>query len=159
MLKHNWDAQQDDAKRYEDFGTTATTAANNQTVPYLIVSSKYVKSYAEWVKEVDKAPDVLPKPSSVLRRDGLETPTNGAKGKYLPSFISKAFADEVNKQYDDLQKKQAEDAELAKSGKKAPPPAKGAPPPPPLKVDGLTETEIRNLKTSLDAVLFEVVED
>jgi uncharacterized Zn-binding protein involved in type VI secretion len=151
VLRHSYDGGGDDAKRFLDFGTTATTAANKQQVPYLVVSSKYVKSYAEWVKEVDKSPDKAPKPSSVLRRDGLETPTNGAKGKYLPSIVSKAFADEVNKKYDDLQKNPQPAAPAG-------PPAKGAKAPAP-DPNALTPAQIQNLKTSLDAVLFEVVED
>jgi uncharacterized Zn-binding protein involved in type VI secretion len=146
VIRHSYDHGGADAERYAAFGDTATKASNSSKVPYLIVSSKYVKSYAEWVKEVDKAPDQVPKPSSVLRKDGLETPTNGEKGKYLPSFVSKAFADAVNKAYDDLQKKQAAESKDPKAPK--PPPAKGE----------LSPAAIQNMKTSLDAVLFEVDE-
>ncbi|HEX4403429.1 MAG TPA: PAAR domain-containing protein [Polyangia bacterium] len=90
--------------RYTDFAKTETSAANKAQIPYLVVSTRYVKSYAEWVKEVDKAPDQVPKASSVLRTEGLETPTGGAKGQYLPTTISKAFADEVTKKVAELRK-------------------------------------------------------
>ncbi len=83
------------ATRYKRFMDLYNGAANKQDIPYLVVSSQYVRSYAEWVRYIDQNPGESAKPESVIMKDKLvEAP--GAKGKYLPSFVTAGFAKAVN---------------------------------------------------------------
>jgi len=71
-----------------------TAAANKQRIPYLVVSSEYVRSYGEWVKEVDKTPGQTPAPKTVIMADQLRSP-QGVTGRYLPSIMTTEFANAV----------------------------------------------------------------
>jgi hypothetical protein len=80
--------------RYGHFRDLYLAAANKQTIPYLVVSSEYIRLYAEWVQLIDKTPDEATKNESVIMKDKLrEVP--GATGRYLPSFMQTAFAKAV----------------------------------------------------------------
>ena len=89
VLKHKIDSD-----RYIHFKDTFNAAPNSQQIPYIVVSSQYVRSYGEWVKEVDRTPGTCPAPSTVIMKDNLVSPT-GVTGKYLPSIMTKEFADAV----------------------------------------------------------------
>ncbi|HVY46643.1 MAG TPA: CHAP domain-containing protein [Minicystis sp.] len=82
------------AERYRRFLHLYREAKNKKRIPYLIVSSRYVKSYAEWVSWLDANPGTKPTPRSILRAAGLEAP-HGVAHRYVPSFLSKAYADRV----------------------------------------------------------------
>ena len=82
------------AERYRRFMRIYVTAANKTRIPYLIVSSRYVKTYEEWVKWVHAHPDETPGARSVLLESGLRSPHGHAR-HYLPSFLHKAYADRV----------------------------------------------------------------
>jgi hypothetical protein len=80
--------------RYGHFRDLYLAASNKQKIPYLVVSSQYIRSYAEWVRLLDQHPDQATKNESVILKDKLrEVP--GAKGRYLPSFMQTAFAKAV----------------------------------------------------------------
>lgn len=89
ILKHAYGSD-----RYNHFKNTFNAAPNKQEIPYLVVSSQYVRSYGEWVKEVDKTPGACPGPGTTIMRDKLVSPT-GITGRYLPSIMTKEFADAV----------------------------------------------------------------
>ena len=89
VLKHKLSSD-----RYIHFKKTFNAAPNKQKIPYLVVSSEYVRSYGEWVKEVDKAPLQTPEPKTVIMKDQLRSPT-GVEGRYLPSIMSTEFANAV----------------------------------------------------------------
>lgn len=80
--------------RYQHFRSTFNAAPNKQEIPYIVVSSDYVRSYGEWVKEVDKNPGTVPGPKTVILEDQLRSP-NGKPGKYLPSIFTTEFANAV----------------------------------------------------------------
>ena len=82
------------ATRYERFKSLYDHAKNKAAIPYLVVSSRYVETYAEWVSWLGANPTAKPSPHSVIRRSGLVSP-EGHPGRYLPSFIGKAYADKV----------------------------------------------------------------
>jgi hypothetical protein len=83
------------AKRYARFRQLFTGAANKANIPYLVVSSQYVRSYAEWAKLLTDQPGEAGKNESVILKDKLrEAP--GLSGRYLPSFVQTAFAKAVN---------------------------------------------------------------
>jgi uncharacterized Zn-binding protein involved in type VI secretion len=82
------------ATRYRRFMDLYNQAKNKKAIPYLIVSSRYVETYADWVTWLADHPTEKPGPSSVILRSGLVAP-DGHPGHYLPSFISKAYADSV----------------------------------------------------------------
>ena len=79
--------------RYGDFVavTISPAPANATKIPYLIVSNKYVLSYGEWIAKVQAHPEEKAKPSSVLRKEGLESP-RGMDGQYVPSIMTVGFA-------------------------------------------------------------------
>jgi len=83
------------ATRYKRFMELYNGAANKQKIPYLVVSSQYVRSYAEWVRYLDQNPGESAKPESVIMKDKLVA-APGAAGKYLPSFVTTGFAKAVN---------------------------------------------------------------
>jgi uncharacterized Zn-binding protein involved in type VI secretion len=89
--KHGKYVVDKDAKRYAHFMHTFNDVKNKDKIPYLVVSSQYVKSYAEWVKWVDAHPG-KPTASSVLRTGGLRSPKDHTK-YFLPSFLSKSYVD------------------------------------------------------------------
>jgi uncharacterized Zn-binding protein involved in type VI secretion len=77
--------------RYARFVELINAAANKKQIPYLVVSSQYLRSYAEWALRIDKQPDEATKNESVILKDKLRTPP-GMTGRYLPSFMQTAFA-------------------------------------------------------------------
>jgi uncharacterized Zn-binding protein involved in type VI secretion len=83
------------AVRYKRFMELYRGAANKNKIPYLVVSSEYIRGYAEWARLVGEKPDEGSKPASVIMKDKLRSAT-GMEGRYLPSFIKTSFANEVN---------------------------------------------------------------
>lgn len=82
------------ATRYAHFRSLYLAASNKKQIPYLVVSSQYIRSYAEWVKLIDQTPDEATKNESVIMKDKLrEVP--GQSGRYCPSFMETAFAKAV----------------------------------------------------------------
>jgi uncharacterized Zn-binding protein involved in type VI secretion len=81
------------ATRYKRFMELFNGAANKKNIPYLVVSSKYVKLYPDWVRARDAAPGEPATPKTVIWKDRLEHP-EGMTG-LVPSFMTKAFADAV----------------------------------------------------------------
>ena len=82
------------ATRYKRFMELYRGAANKKQIPYLVVSSQYVRSYAEWVRLLDQQPGEATHASSVILKDKLrEAP--GTPGRYLPSFVTSEFAKDV----------------------------------------------------------------
>jgi hypothetical protein len=77
--------------RYTHFKNTYNAAPNKQRIPYLVVSSDYVRSYGEWVREVDRTPGETPEPRTVIIANELRSPA-GVTGRYLPSIFSTEFA-------------------------------------------------------------------
>jgi hypothetical protein len=82
-----------DTARYVHFMKTFNDAPNSKTIPYLVVSSQYVRLYDDWVKQVDGSSDT-PGPETVIMRDQLRSP-KGMAGKYLPSIMTTEFANAV----------------------------------------------------------------
>jgi uncharacterized Zn-binding protein involved in type VI secretion len=83
------------ATRYKRFMELYRGASNKKNIPYLVVSSEYVRSYAEWVRLVDQTPGEGAKPESVIMKDKLVA-APGAAGQYLPSFVTAKFASAVD---------------------------------------------------------------
>ena len=83
------------AVRYKRFMDLYKGAANKKKIPYLIVSSEYIRGYAEWARLVGEKPAEGSKPESVIMKDKLRA-APGMEGRYLPSFIKTSFASEVN---------------------------------------------------------------
>jgi hypothetical protein len=79
------------ATRYKRFLELINGAANKKAIPYLVVSSQYVRSYAEWVRLLDQQPDEATKNESVILKDKLRADPGDA-GRYLPSFVTTEFA-------------------------------------------------------------------
>ena len=94
------------ATRYRRFLGLFNHATNKKEIPYLIVSSRYVESYAEWVTALAATPAEKPTPASVILASGLVAP-DGHAGHYLPSFLSKAYADAVLKRASEMHDKKA----------------------------------------------------
>ncbi|APR80420.1 Methyl-accepting chemotaxis protein [Minicystis rosea] len=96
FVKNKAGANVEDSKatRYKRFMTLYRGAANKKKIPYLVVSSKYVRSYAEWARYVGEHPDEASKPASVILKDQLVA-APGAPGRYLPSFVTEKFAKDV----------------------------------------------------------------
>jgi uncharacterized Zn-binding protein involved in type VI secretion len=92
--KHGKQVPDPAATRYRRFMQLYNEAKNKGEIPYLVVSSSYVETYADWVTALAQSPGATPKPGSVLLESGLVAPA-GHPGHYLPSFISKAYADKV----------------------------------------------------------------
>jgi uncharacterized Zn-binding protein involved in type VI secretion len=84
------------ATRYRRFMDIYNGAKNKKEIPYLVVSSRYVETYADWVSWLAAHPTEKPGPSSVIEKSGLVAP-EGEPGHYLPSFMSRAYADSVLK--------------------------------------------------------------
>jgi hypothetical protein len=82
------------AARYLRFMQLYNRAKNKAHIPYLIVSSKYTKTYSEWVKWVQVNALAKPGKRSVILESGLRSP-DGHAHNYVPSFISKEYADRV----------------------------------------------------------------
>lgn len=79
--------------RYKtDFLKRCTDAPNKNLIPYMVVSSKYVKVYDRWAQEAGRggARDA----ASVILRDGLVAMPEGYTG-YVPSIATKGFCEEV----------------------------------------------------------------
>jgi uncharacterized Zn-binding protein involved in type VI secretion len=83
------------ATRYKRFMELYRGAANKKKIPYLVVSSEYIRGYAEWARLVGEKPEEGSKPASVIMKDKLRSAT-GMDGRYLASFIKTSFANEVN---------------------------------------------------------------
>jgi hypothetical protein len=80
--------------RYGHFRDLYLAASNKKQIPYLVVSSQYIRSYAEWAQLIGQTPAEATKNESVILKDKLrEVP--GAKGRYCPSFMQTAFAKAV----------------------------------------------------------------
>jgi uncharacterized Zn-binding protein involved in type VI secretion len=94
------------ATRYRQFMDVYNQAKNKDAIPYLIVSSRYVETYEEWVTRLADHPTQKPAPSSVILASGLVSP-EGIAGHYLPSFMSKAYADGVLKHAGEMHDKKA----------------------------------------------------
>jgi hypothetical protein len=92
--KHGHEKPDPKAARYRRFMHLYREAKNHNLIPYLIVSSHYVKSYAEWVTWVDENPGKVPHPSSVLRREGLVA-LKEKPHLFVPSYMSPAYAEGV----------------------------------------------------------------
>ena len=82
------------ATRYARFMQLYNGAANKKQIPYLVVSSQYVRSYAEWVRLLGQQPGEEVKAESVILKDQLR-PDPGNPGRYLPSFVTTQFARDV----------------------------------------------------------------
>lgn len=80
--------------RYQRFQQIYRAAANKTRIPYLVVSSQYTRLYADWVKEVDRAPGQQPGARTVIIESALKSPP-GVQGKYLPSIMTEDFARSV----------------------------------------------------------------
>jgi len=82
------------ATRYKRFRDLYLGAANKQKIPYLVASSQYLRSYAEWVRVLDAQPGVAVKPETVIMKDKLRADPGDAS-RYLPSFVTTDFATAV----------------------------------------------------------------
>jgi uncharacterized Zn-binding protein involved in type VI secretion len=82
------------AERYRRFMHLYNHAANKKAIPYLIASTRYLKTYAEWVAWTLAHPSHAPGARSVILESGLQSP-KGHAHRYVPSFLSKAYADRV----------------------------------------------------------------
>lgn len=82
------------AKRYMRFMHIYNHARNAAHIPYLIVSSRYTKTYSEWVAHVNAHPGHEPGPRSVILTSGLHSP-HGHAHHYVPSFIGQHYAERV----------------------------------------------------------------
>jgi len=94
------------ATRYRRFMHLYNQAKNKREIPYLVVSSRYVESYGDWVTALADKPTEKPTPATVIRRSGLVSP-EGHPGRYLPSYMSKAYADRVLKHAGEMHDKKA----------------------------------------------------
>ena len=83
------------ATRYKRFMELFQGAPNKQKVPYLVVSSQYVSSFAEWARLAGQKPEDASKPASVIMQDKLRK-APGQEGHYLPSIMTTEFATAVN---------------------------------------------------------------
>jgi len=102
VLKHH-----KDSPRYQHFRGLFNGSSNKEEIPYVIASSEYLRSYGEWVKEVDKTPGATPEPKTVILKDQLRSP-NGKPGKYLPSIFTTEFANTVLARGDAVRKSSLE---------------------------------------------------
>lgn len=82
------------AARYRRFMRIYNAAVNKKDIPYLIVSSRYIKTYSEWAAWVVEHPGEKPGARSVVREGGLVAP-KGIAGRYLPSFLTRKYAERV----------------------------------------------------------------
>jgi hypothetical protein len=82
------------ATRYQRFRDLFLGAANKQKIPYLVVSSQYVRSYAEWVRVLEGQPGAEVKAETVIMKDKLRADPGDA-GRYLASFVTTDFATAV----------------------------------------------------------------
>jgi len=83
-----------DSERYtKDFYKRCADAPNAEEIPYLVVSSKYVKNYDTWQAERQGATGAA-KPEDILKKEALE-PMPEHPGTYLQSFVSKGFVEQV----------------------------------------------------------------
>lgn len=146
------------ATRYQHFRDTFNGATNKSKIPYLVVSSKYTRSYEEWVEEAKKTQPATPKPKSVILVDKLETPkaiaelslpsvaSDALAERYLPSIATKAFADAVLAEATLLE---ADAVQLKKdasaAGKKAPP-----------ALAGTKAAKAKKMRASLDLILMKL---
>ena len=83
------------ATRYKRFMELYRGASNKTKIPYLVVSSEYIRNYAEWARLIGEKPDQGSKPESVIMKDKLRA-APGQEGRYLPSFMKTDFATAVN---------------------------------------------------------------
>ena len=83
-----------DTDRYKKFMATFNAAPNKKQIPYLVVSSEYVRLYDDWVKMVDGKPNETPGPETVIMKDQLRSP-KGMTGRYLPSIMTTEFANAI----------------------------------------------------------------
>jgi hypothetical protein len=77
------------SKRYRRF-ITITQKSKDDYRPYLVVSSKYVRLYHEWVAYCKEHPAMAQDPRSVLRMSNLKK--RELNGKYIPTLVDIDYA-------------------------------------------------------------------
>lgn len=87
------------SERYKRFQTLFNQAANKNEIPYLVVSSRYVKLHAEWSQEVSVLQENPPPLQHVMKMQSLNAETVQLEGEtlYLPSIVSSSFANTVTR--------------------------------------------------------------
>lgn len=80
------------SKRYKtDFLKRCTSAPNKNDIPYLVVSSKYIKTFDIWRTERSGG---NARPQDIIKESGLEKMPGGIAG-YVPSIATKGFCEQV----------------------------------------------------------------
>src|SRR5262249_48194239 len=82
------------AERYRRFMQIYNHASNKKHIPYVIGSTRYLRTYSEWVDWIDNHSIVKPGAKTVILEAGLHSPAGHAH-EYVPSFMSKAYADKI----------------------------------------------------------------
>ena len=85
----------------KEFEGIISAAENHTKIPYLVVSSAYVRRPSTWVASVGQKTEQLQRPESTLKPEGLVAAPPGCKG-YLPSIMTYEFARDVLARADDL---------------------------------------------------------
>ncbi|MBL8602272.1 MAG: hypothetical protein JNK72_10160 [Myxococcales bacterium] len=84
------------SEHYKRLRSRWQAAPNKQEIPYLVVSSKYVRTYDEWIENLRLAGGGTPEPKSVIKVDKLEVaPGISHEKRYVPSFVTKGFLEQV----------------------------------------------------------------
>ncbi len=84
-----------DGEHYKRFRSRFEAAPNKQEIPYLVVSTKYVRTYDQWAQSL-VAGEASDDPKRVIQRDGLTVaPGVGHKKLYVPSFVTAGFLQSV----------------------------------------------------------------
>ncbi len=82
--------------RFKAFMHTARGAANSQEIPYIVVSSEYIRTYTEWHSAIADGSVKPSDPAGVLKRDKLVA-REDAPQTYIPSIATKDFVKAVVK--------------------------------------------------------------
>lgn len=99
-----------DSARYLLFKDRFNSAANKLKIPYLVVSSKYIRLYDEWLEALNGVrkmsfasliPENLREMGAVIRTGGL-VPCPSFTSGYLPSYMTEGFAKAVVAMADEL---------------------------------------------------------
>lgn len=83
------------SEHYQRFRSRFEAAPNKQEIPYLIVATKYVRTYDQWAQALvqDEPSD---DPARVIKRDGLTVaPLIDHRKLYVPSFVTAGFLESV----------------------------------------------------------------
>lgn len=75
-------------------------AANKNTMPYLVVSSRYIKTYKEWEKDAKAAQGKTLGPESVIRTEGIQRRKSNKRA--LPSIVTPDFCEKIEALIKDL---------------------------------------------------------